>query len=184
MNTELILAKVAEHVEVTDAYKHYLDRPVLPGFKAEMNDTKINVESDGTTFVNREIDLPLELSGIEDKATQVRRLAKKKHCKLVGINKSIAQAEENYEQYYLDVVEAMKIFRQLCDGWCGYEVHVGYSEDIYYNHYLQELEFKLQKMHYMNTLLMRYKAFAWTLDNAIKELSDDTRHYTMMSVIF
>lgn len=184
MNTKLILAKVAEHVNITEAYKHYLERPVLSGFKAEMNDTKINVESDGTTFVNREIDLPLELSGIEDKATQVRRLAKKKHCKLVGINKSIAQAEENYERYYLDVVEAMKLFNQLCNGWYGYEVHDGYSEDIYYNQYLQELEFKLQKMHYMNTLLMRYKAFAWTLDNAIKELSDDTRHCTMMNVHF
>ena len=184
MNTELILAKVAEHVNITEAYKHYLERPVLPGFKAEMDDTKINVESDSTIFVNRKLDLPIEFSNIEDKAAQVRRLAKKKHCKLVGINKSMAQAEENYEQYYLDVVEAMKTFRQLLDGWCGYEVHEGYSEDMYYNHYLQELEFKLQKMHRLHTLLMRYKAFAWTLDNAIKELSEETRHYTMMNVNF
>ena len=33
MNTKLILAKVAEHVDITEAYKHYLERPVLPGFK-------------------------------------------------------------------------------------------------------------------------------------------------------
>lgn len=184
MDTKLILAKVAEHVKVTEAYKHYLERPVLPGFKVELTATKICVESDGTTFTNREMDLPIELADFQDKASRVRKLAKNKHCKLVGINKSIAKAEANYEQYYLDVVEAMETFTQLCNGWYGYEIHDGYSEDTYYNNYLQELEFKLQKMHHLNTLLMRYKAFAWTLDNAIKELSDDTRHCTMMNVRF
>lgn len=184
MNTKLILAKVAEHVDITEAYKHYLERPVLSGFNAEINDTKITVESDGTTFVNRKIDLPLEFANIEDKASQVRRLAKNKHCKLVGINKSMAQAEENYEQYYLDVVEAMEMFTQLCNGWYGYKIHDGYSEDTYYNNYLQELEFKLQRMHYMNTLLMRYKAFMWALDNTIKKLNDDNHHYTTINVNF
>ena len=184
MDTKLILAKVAEKIKVTEAYKHYLERPVLPGFKIELDDTRICVESDGTTFTNREMDLPIELAGFQDKASQIRRLAKKKHCKLVGINKSMAQAEENYERYYLDVVKAMELFNQLCNGWYGYEVHDGYSEDVYYNQYLQGLEFKLQKMHYMNTLLTRYKAFMWALDNTIKKLNDDNHHYTTINVNF
>lgn len=184
MDTKLILAKVAEHVKVTEAYKHYLERPVLPGFKVELTATKICVESDGTTFTNREMDLPIELADFQDKASRVRKLAKNKHCKLVGINKSIAKAEANYEQYYLDVVEAMETFTQLCNGWYGYEIHDGYSEDTYYNNYLQELEFKLQKMHHLNTLLMRYKAFMWALDNTIKKLNDDNHHYTTINVNF
>lgn len=187
MNTELILTKVAvlaPEVRITEAYKHYLERPVIEGFTVTYAKDELIVESESTSFVHRKNDQIIEMSTFEEKISELRSLAKKKKCKLKGINNSIKQAREKYSEYFDEVINSRELFAKLVDGWYKYQIHDGYSEDVYYNQYLQELEFKLQKMHYMNTWLMRYRGFMWTLDEAIKELRDDTHHYTMMNVHF
>ncbi|OTA46109.1 hypothetical protein [Limosilactobacillus reuteri] len=187
MNTELILTKVAvlaPEVRITEAYKHYLERPVIEGFTVTYAKDELIVKSESTSFVHRKNDQIIEMSTFEEKISELRSLAKKKKCKLKGINNSIKQARENYSKYFDEVINSRELFAKLVDGWYKYQIHDGYSEDVYYNQHLEVLEFRLQKMHYMNTWLMRYRGFMWTLDEAIKELSDDTRHYTMMNVHF
>lgn len=181
---DLNLYRAAEHVKVTDTYKEYLNRPVVSGFNADMGSTHILIECDGTVFVNRSMDLPIDLSAIEDKASQVREAARVQGCKLSGLTKSMKEARGSYEEYYGEVVKAMDAFRQLCDGWVGYKIHEGYGDDTYYTDYLEPLEFKLQRMHFMNTLLMKYLNFSRALDECLASLNDSSQHYTKMTISF
>lgn len=94
------------------------------------------------------------------------------------------EARGSYEEYYGEVVKAMDAFRQLCDGWVGYKIHEGYDDDTYYTDYLEPLEFKLQRMHFMNTLLMKYLNFSRALDECLASLNDSSQHYTKMTISF
>lgn len=172
---DLNLYRAADRVTITDDYKEYLDRPVIAGFKADITETHILVECEGITFVNCSMDLPIDLSTIEDKVSLVRKLARERGCKLVGINKALKAARDNYETYYGEIVKAMDTFRQLCAGWTGYVLHKGFDEDPYYNDYLQPLRFKLERMHWMNTLIMRYRKFSREIDEALQDLQATNR---------
>lgn len=86
----------------------------------------------------------------------------------------------------VEVKDAIQTFKQLKKGWENYQIHVGYSDDIYYKEYLEKLEFKLQEMHYLSSLLMKYKFFMQRLEKAIKDLSseDMEESFDFISIYF
>ncbi len=178
--------EIIKQLKSNNDYKEYLKHPIVEGFVVEMTDEEIRVFCDSTWFVNRKIDKLVDLSTLKKNVTKLRSLAKKKKCKLKNINNAMKQVRENYNDYLVEVKDAIQTFKQLKKGWENYQIHVGYSDDIYYKEYLEKLEFKLQEMHYLSSLLMKYKFFMQRLEKAIKDLSseDMEESFDFISIYF
>lgn len=177
MTTEQILQKVKElepNEQKRALYREYLARPLLRGFKNTTDDNNICVETDDTVFIDLDRDTEIDLLDLQKKATQVRKLARKQHCRVLGLNKAMAKVRHYYPDYKQEIEKSRDIFSKLADGWKNYTLHYGYYDDIFYMQYLEPVKFKLQAMHYSNTLIGRYTYLQYRLDRAIRSLQNES----------
>lgn len=177
---DMLTTTVTTNKLESNAYQNYLQRPVLEDFINEFDGQRLRVEAAYTVFVNQSRDEEVNVNSLLDQIKAIRQLAKQGHTKLQGINKLTRFLKDHQSEYQMEVADAQTVFQLLVDGWRGYTIHEGYGDDNYYNEYLEPLKFKLQKMHYQNTLLSKYQAAAVKIKRAQLNLSDQNVHFTVI----
>lgn len=171
---------VVEYAQVIEKnFKAYLRGKELEmQKKLKDNRLEISCEEACTSFSHRNRQSLHSQKEFLALAKEIRKVAKEKQVRLKGLNKLTGKVKDDelYSQYEKEVLDYNSKFDQLSHKWSTWNLHKGFSADIYYKNKLEPLEFALQKYRYRNTKISQFNDMYYRLSQVLNILKSQQNY--------
>ena len=146
----------------------YEEREIIPFTEKIITDNYIKISTDSTYHVNRNNIKLVSLNEFLENIKLLKRTAKENNTKIIGSNKLIKFAKENYSQYEKEVLEYQRLFKEEGELWRNHNLRMGYSDDVFHKNILTNISCKLQKMTYRDKTLFKFISKMNNVEKAIE----------------